>query len=110
MLEENNVPPLSREGSDPTEAFGRLFEVAAEHFPYPVLLATTDVGEVLPLIPHPLPDRCAVQVMYRGLVAGFIALDDYPEFCMRIRNGEPFEAVVSENYGGRCRVVIRPAA
>jgi hypothetical protein len=84
-----------------------LFDVAAENFPYPVLLTTTDVGQVLPLVPH--PHRPALQVIHLGQVAGHIHIGEHEDLLERARLGEPFEGVVSENYGNRCRLLVRPA-
>lgn len=84
-----------------------LFDVAAENFPYPVLLAATDVGQVLSLVPH--PQQPALQVIHRGQIAGHIVVEGHDDLLERVRTGERFEGVVSENYGGRCRVLVRPA-
>lgn len=85
-----------------------LFDVAAENFPYPVLLSKADVGEILPLVAH--PHQPALQVIHRGQVAGHIVVDGHDDLMTRIRTGEQFEGIVSENYGGRCRLLVRPIA
>jgi hypothetical protein len=85
----------------------RLFDVAAENFPYPILLAATDVGQVLSLVPH--PHQPALQVIHLGQIAGQIVVDEHQDLLGRARTGEQFEGVVSENYGGRCRLLVRPA-
>lgn len=110
MLEDNNNKQTSTEEHEPINGLERLFDVVAENFPYPILLSVTDVGEVLHLVPHPLPERPVFQVRYREQIAGLIDLSSYPAILERARAGTPFEAVVSENYGGRCKVLIRPVA
>ena len=85
----------------------RLFDVAAENVPYPILLATADVGQVLSLVPH--PHQPALQVVHLGQVAGQIVIGEHEDLLVRARTGEQFEGVISENYGGRCRLLIRPA-
>ena len=106
-MQDDDIP------NDTTEEHGHgrwrvhLFDVAAENFPYPVLLTATDVGQVLSLVPH--PHQPALQVVHRGQVAGQIIIGDHADLLERIRVGERFEGVISENYGGRCRVLVRPA-
>jgi hypothetical protein len=105
MQNEDKQKSVSEENSSTWRH--RLFDVAVENFPYPILLATTDVGQVLPLVPH--PHQPALQVVHLGQVAGNIALDDHQDLLDRVRIGERFEGVISENYGGCCRVLVRPA-
>lgn len=107
MLDEDNNKP---DADDAIALSRRLFEVTAEHFPYPVLLARADVGEVLQLRAPAHEDASALHVLYRGQVAGAIVLHEHASLLPRMRDGQAFEAVVSENYQGRCRVLIRPAS
>lgn len=106
MLDKGNNKP---DAGDASALSRRLFEVTAEHFPYPVLLARADVGEVLQLLAPVHEDASALHVLYHGQVAGAIVLHEHANLLPRIRDGQAFEAVVSENYQGRCRVLIRPA-
>lgn len=105
MLDDKSEYRDTEEEGDLTGSLSRLFEVNAENFPYPILLACADVGDILQLLPH--PDKEALLVLYREQVAGYISLQDHADLIERARNGECYEAVVSENYGGRCRVLIR---
>ena len=105
MLDDKSEDRDTEEESDLTSSLSQLFEVNAENFPYPVLLARADVGDTLQLLPY--PDKQALQVLYREQVAGYISLHDHAGLIQRVRNGERYEAVISENYGGRCRVLIR---
>ena len=105
MLDDKSEDRDAAEESDLTGSLSQLFEVSAENFPYPVLLARADVGDILQLLPY--PDKDALLVLYREQVAGYISLRDHARLIQRVRNGERYEAVISENYGGRCRVLIR---
>lgn len=109
MLDEKNGERDGEEESGAPQDLSRLFEVTAVNFPYPILLTQTDIGDVLQLQPHPQADKQGVLVLYQGQVAGYIALHDQPELFAGIRKGNAYEAVLSENYGGHCRVLIRPA-
>lgn len=110
MLEDDAPGQAPIEDNALRLALETLFAVSAEHFPYPILLAGADVGEILALRLHPEPTRLLFQVLYRGQVAGMIDLTNTPEILEHARKGRRFEAVVSENYDGRCKVLIRPAS
>lgn len=88
----------------------QLFEVTALNFPYPILLTRTDVGDILQLQLHMQGGKNGVMVLYQGQVAGYISLQGHAGLMASMQNGNAFEAVISENYGGHCRVLIRPAA
>lgn len=105
MLDDKSNDRDTENDDDLTDSLSRLFEVNAENFPYPVLLARADVGETLQLLPH--PDKDTLLVFYREQVAGYISLHDHAGLVERAWNGERYEAVISENYGGRCRVIVR---
>lgn len=108
MLEEEsgaNIPENQR--SEPQD-LSLLFEVTAVNFPYPILLTRTNVGDVLQLQLHPQTEKTGVLVLYRDQVAGYISLHDYPDLFASVQKGDCYEAVLSENYGGHCRVLIRP--
>jgi hypothetical protein len=107
MLDDKNDEFAGGEENDLAWSLGRLFEVSAEHFPYPVLLSSAAVGDVLQLLPHPQADKHALLVRYQEQIAGFISLQDHADLVARVQRGEHYEAVISENYGGRCRVLIR---
>jgi hypothetical protein len=107
MLDDKSDEFAGEEENDLGWSLRRLFEVSAEHFPYPVLLSSAAVGDVLQLLPHPQPDKHALLVRYQDQIAGFISLQDHTDLVARVRRGERYEAVISENYGGRCRVLIR---
>jgi hypothetical protein len=107
MLDDKNDEFAGEVENDLAWSLGRLFEVSAEHFPYPVLLSSAAVGDVLQLLPHPQADKHALLVRYQEQIAGFISLQDHADLVARVRRGEHYEAVISENYGGRCRVLIR---
>ena len=110
MLDDKNDEFAGEVENDLAWSLGRLFEVSAEHFPYPVLLSSAAVGDVLQLLPHPQPGKHALLVRYQEQIAGFISLQDHADLVARVRRGERYEAVISENYGGRCRVLIRRGA
>lgn len=87
----------------------QLFEVTALNFPYPILLTRTDVGDILQLQLHAQDGKNGVMVLYQGQVAGYISLQGHAGLMASMRNGNAYQAVISENYGGHCRVLIRPA-
>ena len=106
-MQDDDIPNDTTEERGHGRGRGQLFDVAAENFPYPVLLTATDVGQVLSLVPH--PHQPALQVVHLGQVAGQIIIGEHEDLLERVRVGERFEGVISENYGGRCRVLVRPA-
>jgi hypothetical protein len=106
-MQDDDIPNDTTEGQGHGRWRGHLFDVAAENFPYPVLLTAADVGQVLSLVPH--PHQPALQVVHLGQVAGQITIGDHQDLLERARTGERFEGVVSENYGGRCRMLVRSA-
>jgi hypothetical protein len=108
MLDEERGADISEKQGNESHDLSPLFEVTAVNFPYPILLTRTNVGDVLQLQLHPQPEKKGVLVLYQDQVAGYISLHDQSDLFASLQNGGRYEAVLSENYGGHCRVLIRP--
>ena len=108
MLDEECGTDIPEHQGNESQESSLLFEVTAVNFPYPILLTRTNVGDVLQLKLHPQTEKTGVLVLYQEQVAGYISLHDQPSLFASLKSGIGYEAVLSENYGGHCRVLIRP--
>lgn len=107
MLDEERGAEITEKQGNESQGLSPLFEVTAVNFPYPILLTRTNVGDVLQLQLHPQTEKTGVLVLFQDQVAGYISLHDHSDLFASLQKGECYEAVLSENYGGHCRVLIR---
>lgn len=86
-----------------------ILEVSGIHFPMPVLLVRASVGTLLTVRPDTQSATPAALVMLGEEVAGAVALDAYPALYRALCEGAAYCAVLTENFGGHCRVLVRRA-